>query len=265
MKQLTVPATRAFLVTSGAPWPLPAHIRCFYRCRTASLVCFNAAASGPATRTVAEDHRELGRPLFRLVCSATHLTLSQGCNRGRLCALRLPRLQHSVCRCSCEEARVSFPVLFKIWTLHGLFAHCHRLRVLDCARAGRRQSQLPAVPTFRFIPYSFVPPDSKATIVLTLCDPALDPGQVPFSRDILSDIFFHQDAEPESYRKRLMNESHFVRFNDELRSIRIPSLAIDVHARQITLDWRELCQAFLCDELKCRLNSKTLGSWSMRL
>jgi hypothetical protein len=137
--------------------------------------------------------------------------------------------------------------------------------VLGCTRAGGPELQLPTIPTFRFEPCSFVPPDSKATIVLTLCDPARDPGKVPFSHDILSDIFFHPDAEPESYRKRLMHESHFVCFNNELRSIRIPSLTIDVHARQITLDWRELCQAFLCDELKCRLNSNTLGSWSMRL
>lgn len=78
-------------------------------------------------------------------------------------------------------------------------------------------------------------------------------------------MFFEPDAEADSHRTRLMPESHFVRFNSQLKSIRIPSLAIDVHAQQITLDWRELCQEFLCDELKCRLNSKTLGTWSMRL
>jgi hypothetical protein len=125
-------------------------------------------------------------------------------------------------------------------------------------------------PTFRFAPCAFVPADSKAKVVLKLCDPTSDPGfvQAPshsLSVDRLAAIFFEPGPEAASNRTRLTNEAHFVRFNSQLKSIRIPSLVIDVPGQQITLDWRELCQNFLCDELRCRLNSKTLGSWSMRL
>ncbi|KAF2826383.1 hypothetical protein CC86DRAFT_28655 [Ophiobolus disseminans] len=125
------------------------------------------------------------------------------------------------------------------------------------------------LPTFPFQPCAFVPSSTKAKVVFKLCEPASDPEfnsahtfQLP-SNARLADIFFKPGAEADSNRTRLIDEAHFVRFNNQLKSIRTPSLMIDVPAREITLDWRQLCQDFLRDEYKCRSNS--LGSWSMRL
>jgi hypothetical protein len=129
------------------------------------------------------------------------------------------------------------------------------------------------VPTFRFQPCAFVPTDTKMRVILTISNPAPDPVSVStpqrppqvLSNKHLAAIFFNPESEADSKRTRLINEAHFVRFNSQLKSIRIPSLVIDVPARHITLDWRQLCQDFLCDELKCRMLSKSLGSWSLKL
>tara|TARA_R110002003_G_scaffold1048_15_gene22269 strand:- start:9227 stop:9481 length:255 start_codon:yes stop_codon:yes gene_type:complete len=79
------------------------------------------------------------------------------------------------------------------------------------------------------------------------------------SSDRLADIFFEPGYKADSNRMRLINEAHFVRLNSQLKSKHIPSMAINVPAREITLDWRRLCQDFLCDEVKCRRNHKLLG------
>jgi hypothetical protein len=127
-------------------------------------------------------------------------------------------------------------------------------------------------PTFRFQPCAFMPANSKRRVILTLSNPASEPVTKSLwgLRQMLSDedlasIFFHPEPEAESKRARLVNEAHFVRFHSQLKSIRIPSLVIDVASRHITLDWRQLCQDFLCDEFKCRTISGSLGSWSLKL
>ncbi|KAH7089853.1 hypothetical protein FB567DRAFT_311135 [Paraphoma chrysanthemicola] len=123
-------------------------------------------------------------------------------------------------------------------------------------------------PTFRFQPVAFAPADTKAKAVLRLCDPASDPvcppefqhvQRIVASGDRLANVFFAPGHQAHSNRMRLRNEAHFVRLNDQLKSRRIPSLAINVPAREITLDWRRLCQDFLCDEVKCRRSQKLLG------
>ncbi|KAH7411623.1 hypothetical protein DE146DRAFT_243483 [Phaeosphaeria sp. MPI-PUGE-AT-0046c] len=128
-------------------------------------------------------------------------------------------------------------------------------------------------PTFCFQPCVFMPEDSKTKLVLTLCDPASDPSlamadpkptTVPFDR--LTDIFFDPGPAANSNRLRLINDAHFVRYNNQLKSMRLPSLVIDTNARNITLDWRLLYQKLLYDEWKCRVNSGVLGApWFLKL
>ncbi|KAH8716991.1 hypothetical protein GQ44DRAFT_751954 [Phaeosphaeriaceae sp. PMI808] len=93
-------------------------------------------------------------------------------------------------------------------------------------------------------PCLFLPPDTKAKVLLRLCDRVSnhdyilvpqDNAQSMQSSDRLADIFFPQS-----------------------KCIRIPSLMIDVMGRTITLDWRQLCQDFWFDEFKCREKSKKL-------
>lgn len=133
---------------------------------------------------------------------------------------------------------------------------------------GRKTPLYVQRPTFRFRPCAFNPTTTKAKLVLKLCDDhELEPGQDALacwnlSCDLMADIFFRPGASAVSNRTRLMVEAQFVRFNGQLKSLRIPSLEIDAQAREIRLDWRQLCQDFLHDEYKCRLG---LGSWSMRL
>ncbi|KAF2033427.1 hypothetical protein EK21DRAFT_40201, partial [Setomelanomma holmii] len=132
-----------------------------------------------------------------------------------------------------------------------------------------RQAMRHQPPTFRFQPVAFAPADTKTKAVLRLCDPASDPGYAPEfqhanqipSGDRLANVFFDNERKASSNRARLMNAAHFVRLDNQLKIMRIPSLVIDVSAREIVLDWRRLCQDFLYDELKCRTESNSLGSW----
>lgn len=124
--------------------------------------------------------------------------------------------------------------------------------------------------TFRFQPSVFMPADSKLKLVLTLCDPASDPSFImanpkpeAFPLDLLAEIFFDIGPDTPSNHARLMNDAHFVRYNNQLKCMRLPSLVIDTNTRIITLDWRQLCRDFLYDEWKCRVTSRSLGgSWA---
>lgn len=119
-------------------------------------------------------------------------------------------------------------------------------------------------PTFRFLPFAFVPADTKARLAFRLCDLDVHAAEaVPSSR--LTEIFFIQGSEADAKRFRLTQEPHFVCFNNQLKSIRIPSLVIDVAAQNILLDWRQLCQAFLRDQVLCRLDANSLESWFLDL
>ncbi|CAO2648547.1 Nn.00g078140.m01.CDS01 [Neocucurbitaria sp. VM-36] len=130
-------------------------------------------------------------------------------------------------------------------------------------------------PTFRFQPSAFVPADTKARIVLKLCDHPTEnePAPITFeeqatrrvSSNRLAEIFFRPGPDADLKRCTLINEPHFVRFGNQLKSIRIPSLTIDVAAQEISLDWRQLCATFLRDEFICRSQANALGSWSLSL
>jgi hypothetical protein len=75
-------------------------------------------------------------------------------------------------------------------------------------------------------------------------------------------VFFRPGLDAASIRNRLAQEAVLVLFQNQLRSLHIDSLVIDTQAREITLDWRQLCQDFLYDEFMCRYHSKSLGSWA---
>jgi hypothetical protein len=111
-------------------------------------------------------------------------------------------------------------------------------------------------PTFCFRPHGFVPAETKARLTLRMNGDAR-PSSAP-----CTDIFFRPGLDAASNRNRLAHEAHFVRLNDQLKSLHIRSLVIDSQAREITLDWRKLCQDFLYDEFMCRYHSKSLGSWA---
>ncbi|KAF1835230.1 hypothetical protein BDW02DRAFT_296729 [Decorospora gaudefroyi] len=120
-------------------------------------------------------------------------------------------------------------------------------------------------PTFRFLPSAFVPTTTKARLVLKLCDStSTQEMQDTFKPhawfDIsLSQVFFKPGADAE--RSRLLNEPQFVVFDNELKSLRLPSAVIDVAAQEISLDWRLLCDTFMRDQLKCRYETVSSVAW----
>ncbi|KAF1937257.1 hypothetical protein EJ02DRAFT_61339 [Clathrospora elynae] len=125
-------------------------------------------------------------------------------------------------------------------------------------------------PTFRFQPSSFSPANTKARLVLKLCDPAIAYKTLPLndqhagaaeSSNRLAEVFFKSDTNADAERSRLIKEAHFVRFNDQLKSIRIPSAAIDVAAQELSLDWRRLCDVFLRNEFRCRYETRSSVIW----
>jgi hypothetical protein len=118
-------------------------------------------------------------------------------------------------------------------------------------------------PTFAFRPHGFVPADTKARLTLRMSDSASDAYPELTSRRC-TDLFFMRGREATSNRNRLALEAHFVRFNNQLRSLHIRSLVIDARTQEITLDWRQVCQDFLHDEFICRYHLKSLGSWAIR-
>ncbi len=143
----------------------------------------------------------------------------------------------------------------------------HFYAVADAFRA--RSSNFVA-PTFRFQPLAFVPPDTKARVVLKLCDLAPDDDHVPANQiqhpklpanTQLGHIFFKSGPAADVVRTRLVRESHFVNFNNQLKSIRIPSLTFNIAAQEISFDWRQVCDSFLQDELQCRVAANSLGPW----
>lgn len=121
----------------------------------------------------------------------------------------------------------------------------------------------PHPPTSRFRPIAFDQSGNKTRLIFKLHDPSAAHHEgaqhkPPDAR--LSDLFFRRGRLTNSNRTRLMRGAHFVRFDHQLKSIRIPSMEFDTVLQQFTLDWRELVQDFLRDELKCRPRPKPLGT-----
>jgi len=100
-------------------------------------------------------------------------------------------------------------------------------------------------------------------VVLKLCDPASDYNQANLAAhrpqlppsDVFANVFFDPGAEAQKNRMHLTNMAVFIRFTGRLKSMRIPSMVIDTSSREIRIDWRQLCQDFLLDELKTNLSS----------
>jgi hypothetical protein len=125
-------------------------------------------------------------------------------------------------------------------------------------------------PTFRFQPSTFVPANTKARLIFKLRDSVTNHETLSLhksnagttdSSSRLAEIFFKSGPEANAERARLIKEPHFMRFNDQLKSMRIPSGAINVDSQEISLDWRRLCANFMRDEFKCRYEANSFSSW----
>ncbi|KAH6846433.1 hypothetical protein CC77DRAFT_938609 [Alternaria alternata] len=126
------------------------------------------------------------------------------------------------------------------------------------------------LPSFRFQPSSFVPANTKARLVLKLSSPATARDTPSLHQTYagtadltsrLTQVFFQPGAVADAERTRLLNQAHFVLFNDQLKSIRLPSAAVHVAAQELSLDWRQLCHTFMRDEFKCRFGSSASVAW----
>ena len=124
--------------------------------------------------------------------------------------------------------------------------------------------------SFRFQPSSFVPANTKARLVLKLSSPATARDTPSLHQTYagtadltsrLTQVFFQPGAVADAERTRLLNQAHFVLFNDQLKSIRLPSAAVHVAAQELSLDWRQLCHTFMRDEFKCRFGSSASVAW----
>ncbi|KAF2854940.1 hypothetical protein T440DRAFT_386477 [Plenodomus tracheiphilus IPT5] len=116
-------------------------------------------------------------------------------------------------------------------------------------------------PTFRFRPSEFTPPSSKSWVVFKLHDlpdeynPVFPPANQAMQASPnhhVSRVFFKPGPRAEILRRRLSRELHFVHFSNELRNIRLPTLMIDVAAREVLLDWQQLVYSFYLDKFKRR-------------
>lgn len=67
------------------------------------------------------------------------------------------------------------------------------------------------------------------------------------------DIFCTQWAQA---REVLPRNVHFVRLQNTLKSLRLPDLAFDTDAKEISFDWRKLCQLFYWEVLTTRRVAK---------
>lgn len=74
--------------------------------------------------------------------------------------------------------------------------------------------------------------------------------------DCLAKAFFRTPRDQNDRINRLESEACLVHLNGQLKSIRIPSMKIDVSAQELSIDWRLLCQRFYLNELKCRRATK---------
>lgn len=217
--------------------------------------------------------------MFRLVRPATSFTLFRSCHRGCVRSLPSPHLQFTL-----RWANLKRPAVSLVSQIPPTASPAHRHSPHAWQTSNRADSQIatlfvPGSETYwarfvRFQPSFYVPANTKARLVLTLCNPPAQHLSVsrhqkqathPLSSNSVSEIFFRIGPDADAKRLCLINEPVFVRFNNQLKSIRIPSLMIDVAAQEISLDWRQLCTAFMYDEFKCRSEANSLGSWSFTL
>lgn len=109
-------------------------------------------------------------------------------------------------------------------------------------------------------------------LILKLCH---EPGQASSASpvqvcnaaptQVRAQFFFATGAEPFAHRSQLMYQSHFVYFDNQLKSLKIPSLTFDVAAQEVLLNWRQLVSSFLHDQLRCRSHASMSAPWSAML
>lgn len=237
---------------------------------------------------MASDHHEPRRSLFRLVCLATDMSVPQPCYRTGLCAIRFAYLHRTICRPDTRKlavSRVSTRIVRETFTHHHS-AHDLQGDTGDCRQdpASRqalvRHHASPASywadltraqpPSFRFQPSSFVPATTKAKLLLKLCDAPTAHETLPASQrnagtidttTRLIQVFFHSSPEADAERSRLLHQAHFVLFQGQLRSMRLPSATFNVADRELSLDWRRLCDTFMRDQFKCRYQDQNSVAW----
>ncbi|KAF2264309.1 hypothetical protein CC78DRAFT_544285 [Lojkania enalia] len=101
--------------------------------------------------------------------------------------------------------------------------------------------------TFSFNATNFSPPTTKEKVVLRLQDQFCWPG-CPLCC-LGHQPFFAQTRRTEAL---LSKEAQFIRHHGELRCHKLPSVALDRVRKEISLDWRALCQTLYYQELKER-------------
>jgi hypothetical protein len=218
---------------------------------------------------MAHYHHVYRRSLFRLVRAAPDIALSGSCHARCLRSIRLAYLQSSLLRTDTNElavSRVSQSPARQTFTHHASppDLRCDTLPPTCYYHTPRVQP-----PSFRFQPSSFAPASTKARLVLKLSSPATAhdtpslrqpyAGTVDLSR--LTQVFFQPGPVADAERNRLLNQAHFMLFNGQLKSLRLPSPAIDVTAQELSLDWRQLCDTFMRDQFKCRFASAASVTW----
>ncbi|KAH8631985.1 hypothetical protein IG631_13668 [Alternaria alternata] len=210
------------------------------------------------------------RSLFRLVCAAPDVSLSSSCDGRCLRTIRLAYLQPTLCGTDTKDLAVSrvSPATARETFTHD--ASPPDLRGDTQPPTPQYQAANVQLPSFRFQPSSFVPANTKARLVLKLSSPATARDTPSLHQTYagtadltsrLTQVFFQPGAVADAERTRLLNQAHFVLFNDQLKSIRLPSAAVHVAAQELSLDWRQLCHTFMRDEFKCRFGSSASVAW----
>lgn len=216
---------------------------------------------------MAHYHHVYRRSLFRLVRAAPDISLSGSCRARRLRAHRLAYLQSSLRWTDAMELAVS---RVSPCAARETFTHHASPPDLRCDTQSPYHTFRVQLPSFRFQPSSFVPASSKARLVLKLSSPATvnDTPSLrrPYAGTVdltsrLTQVFFHPGAVADAERNRLLKQAHFVLFDDQLKSVRLPSPAIDVTAQELSLDWRQLCETLMRDQFKCRFGSGASVPW----
>ncbi|KAF2121233.1 hypothetical protein BDV96DRAFT_594449 [Lophiotrema nucula] len=72
--------------------------------------------------------------------------------------------------------------------------------------------------------------------------------------DCFRRMFFSQSR---SHQTRMAKDSHFVRFDAKLSSLRIPSLSLDEVNQELSFDWRDFLHDLYLEELKAKVQAKS--------
>ncbi|KAF2710749.1 hypothetical protein K504DRAFT_335148, partial [Pleomassaria siparia CBS 279.74] len=107
--------------------------------------------------------------------------------------------------------------------------------------------KLEHAPAILFKPAYFDPPTTKDRLIAKVQDEPAD-----YERKIGPTVGNAHIVLAPRNRKKLINGSHFVRLNNQLKIMKIPSLVVNTTLQELSFDWRLLCQRFFHDELMLR-------------